>query len=250
MGGTAPLPSVECMTAEPTIVLVHGAFTDAASWAPVTRRLLDLNYVVRAPSLPGRGLADDAAYLREFAEQLETPVLLVGHSYGGAVITVAGDARTVVGLVYISGFALEEGESIGRLQGDFPDTELASNLVYSRVPSGGSEPGMDVSVAIDSFPEVLAAEVPLAVAEVMAVSQRPLAATVFGEPARVAAWRKLPSWGVVASADRAVSPDLTRFAYARAGVREVVEIDAPHLVMQARPDEVVAVLSRAATAVR
>lgn len=225
------------MTA-PTIVLVHGAFADAASFAPVTRILLDAGHAVRVPAVPNRSLLGDAEYLRSFVEQLDGPVLLAGHSYGGAVITVAGVADNVIGLVYVSGYALDEGESLGQLQGGFPDSELAANLVYSPYPIDGAEPGTDVSVKIDAFPEVFAAGVPTDTARVLAVGQRPLAAVAFSETAPVAAWKTKPSWGIVSSADHTINPDVERFGYKRAGVRNVIELDAPHLVMQTNPSEV------------
>ena len=237
------------MSSDPTIVLVHGAFADASSWAPVTRRLLDLGYPVLVPAVPNRGLDSDAAYVRSIIEQIDGPVLLVGHSYGGAVITVAGGAENVVGLVYVSAYALDVGESVGQLQAAFPDPELAANLVYARFPSGGTEPGMDVSVDIDAFPQVLAVGLPVDVAEVLAVSQRPLAAVAFGDVAISAAWRTRPAWGVVSSNDRSIHPDLQRFAYARAGARRVVEVNAPHLVMQTHPGEVVTLVAEAAESV-
>jgi pimeloyl-ACP methyl ester carboxylesterase len=234
------------MNSQPTIVLVHGAFADASCWNPVTRRLLDRNFAVQAPAVPNRGLSGDAAYLRSFIEGIEGPVLLAGHSYGGAVITIAGIAGNVTGLVYVAGYALDEGESLGQLQSRFPDSALASNLVYSSFPSGGSEPGMDVSVEIDAFPEVLARGLPRATTEVLAVTQRPLAASAFGEPASVAAWKTKPAWGIVASADRTINPEVERFGYTRAGFLDVIEIDAPHLVMQSHPDEVAAFIAQAA----
>lgn len=229
----------------PIIVLVHGAFADAASFAPVTRILLDQGYDVRVPAVPNRSLLGDAAYIRSFVEQLGEPALLAGHSYGGAVITVAGAADNVVGLVYISGYALDEGESLGQLQGGFPDSDLAANLVYTPFPIEGAEPGTDVSVKIDAFPEVFAAGVDRAEAEVLAAGQRPLAALAFSEAAPVAAWKTRPAWGIVSSADRTINPDVERFGYTRAGLRSVVEIDAPHLVMRSHPAEVAKVITDA-----
>ncbi|PPH06782.1 alpha/beta hydrolase [Rathayibacter sp. AY1C1] len=230
----------------PTIVLVHGAFADAASFAPVTRILLDAGHAVRVPAVPNRSLLGDAEYLRSFVEQLDGPVLLAGHSYGGAVITVAGAAENVVGLVYLAAYALEEGESLGQLQGAFPDSDLPANLVYTPFPIDGAEPGTDVSVAVSAFPEVFAAGIDPAEAAVLAVGQRPLAALAFGEAAPVAAWRTRPSWGVVAAADRTINPDVERFGYRRAGVRSVVELDAPHLVMRSHPEEVARFIADAA----
>ncbi|MFD8248894.1 alpha/beta fold hydrolase [Nocardia sp. NPDC059691] len=231
--------------ASPTIVLVHGAFADASSWSPVTARLLDQGYRVVVPPVFNRSLSADAAYIKSFVERIDGPVLLAGHSYGGAVITVAGVADNVVGLVYVSGYALEEGESLGQLQGGFPDSDLAANLVYAPYPSEGDEPGTEVSVAIDAFPDVFAAGLDPAKAAVLAVSQRPLSAFAFTEPASAAAWKTKPAWGIVSGADRTINPDVERFGYQRAGMRAVVEIDGPHLVMQTHPDEVVAVITDA-----
>lgn len=226
------------MSAQPTIVLVHGAFADAGSWAPVTLELLNRGYTVLVPPVFNRSLIGDAAYIRSFVEQIDGPVLLAGHSYGGAVITVAGVAENVVGLVYVSGYALDEGESLGELQGGFPDSPLAANLVYSPYPVEGGEPGTDVSVKIDAFEEIFAAGVPTDTARVLAVGQRPLAAVAFSETAPVAAWKTKPSWGIVSSADHTINPDVERFGYSRAGARKVIELDAPHLVMQTKPVEV------------
>jgi pimeloyl-ACP methyl ester carboxylesterase len=236
------------MSAAPTIVLVHGAFADAASWAPVTRELLDRGHTVLVPPVYNRSLAEDAASVRAFVEHIEGPVVLAGHSYGGAVITVAGAAENVVGLVYVAAYVLEVGESLGQLQGGFPDSDLASALVYTPYPVAGAEDGTDVSVAIDRFPAVFAGGVDPRTAEVLAVGQRPLSGAAFGEPASVAAWKTTPAWGIVASADHTINPDVERFGYQRAGLREVVEIDGPHLVMQTHPAEVADVVERAVAA--
>lgn len=233
------------MPGSPTIVLVHGAFADAASWAPVTKLLLDQGYEVHVPPVFNRSLSGDAAYIKSFVEQIDGPVLLAGHSYGGAILTVAGVAENVVGLVFVAAYALEEGESLGALQGGFPDSDLAANLVYAPYPVEGAEPGTDVSVAVDAFPAVFAGGLDLETAKVLAVSQRPLSAVAFGEPASVAAWKTKPSWGIVSSADRTINPDVERFGYQRAGVRRVIEIDGPHLVMQTHPTEVAAFITDA-----
>lgn len=232
----------------PTIVLVHGAFADAASWAPVTRELLDRGHTVVVPPVYNRSLAEDAASVRAVAEHIDGPVVLAGHSYGGAVITVAGVAENVVGLVYVAGYVLEEGESLGQLQGGFPDSDLAANLVYTPYPVAGAEDGTDVSVRVDAFPAVFAAGVDPRVAEVLAVSQRPLSGAAFGEPAAAAAWKTTPAWAIVSSADHTINPEVERFGYQRAGITDVTELDAPHLVMQTHPAEVADVIERAAVA--
>jgi len=225
--------------ANPTIVLIHGAFGDGSSWRPVFDRLVGDGHTVLAPPNPLRGLRYDASYTASVIDQLDGPVVLVGHSYGGAVITVAGAADNVIGLVYLSGYALEEGESLGQLQGGFPDSELAANLVYTPFPIPGAEDGTDVSVKIEAFPEVFAAGVDPAVSEVLAVAQRPLAALAFSETAPVAAWKTKPAFGIVSAADHTINPDVERFGYKRANFRRVVELDSPHLVMRAHPEEVV-----------
>jgi pimeloyl-ACP methyl ester carboxylesterase len=233
------------MRQSPTIVLVHGAFADSASWASVTRLLLEQGHEVAVPPVFNRSLSGDAAYIRSFVEQIDGPVLLAGHSYGGAVITVAGVADNVIGLVYVAGYALEEGESLGQLQDGFPDSALAAYLEYSPYPVEGGEPGTDVSVRVDAFPAVFAAGVPDRDAQVLAVSQRPLSAVAFSEPASAAAWRTKPGWGIVSSADHTINPDVERFGYQRAGLRKVVEVDSSHLVMLTHPEVVVDVITGA-----
>jgi pimeloyl-ACP methyl ester carboxylesterase len=143
---------------QPTVVLVHGAFADASTYAPVTRALLDAGITVLAPAVPNRGLLSDAREIRFVVERVGGPVLLVGHSYGGAVITVAGAAENVVGLVHLAGYALEEGESLGELQGGFPDSDLPTALVQTDVPASvAGEARVDVTVAPERFGPVIGA---------------------------------------------------------------------------------------------
>jgi pimeloyl-ACP methyl ester carboxylesterase len=233
----------------PTIVAVHGAFADGASFAPVTRLLLDAGHDVRVPANPNRGLVTDAAYIKRFVEQIDGPVLLVGHSYGGAVITVAGTADNVVGLVYVAGYALEEGETLGQLQGGFPDSDLATALVYTPFPLPDGSEGTDVSVAIEPFPRIFAEGVDPRTAEVLAHSQRPLAANAFTEAASAAAWKTKPSWGIVPTEDHTINPDVERFGYQRAGMTVTEVQGAPHLVMHQDPKAVVDVVEQALAAV-
>jgi pimeloyl-ACP methyl ester carboxylesterase len=229
----------------PTVVLVHGAFADASSFAAVIPELLQRGLPVVAPAVPNRSLLGDAAYIASVVRQIDGPVVLVGHSYGGAVITVAGAEENVKALVYLSGYALEAGESLGELQGRFPDSDLAAALVYTPFPVEGSEtPGTDVSVDIEKFPAIFAADVDPGLAAVLAVSQRPLAAQAFAEAAPVAAWKTKPSFGLVSSADHTINPDVERFGYERAGMT-TVEVDASHLVMLAQPERVVAFIEEA-----
>jgi pimeloyl-ACP methyl ester carboxylesterase len=220
-------------------------FADAASFAPVTRLLLDAGHDVLVPPNPNRGLLTDAAYIKRFAEQVDGPVLLVGHSYGGAVITVAGTAENVVGLVYVAGYALEAGETLGQLQGGFPDSDLATELVYAPYTLPDGSDGTDVSVKIESFPRVFAAGVDPKTAEVLAHGQRPLSANAFTEAAPAAAWKTKPSWGLVAVDDHTINPDVERFGYQRAGMT-VVEVEgAPHLVMHQNPKAVADLVEQA-----
>ncbi|SEO35036.1 alpha/beta fold hydrolase [Actinacidiphila rubida] len=229
----------------PTVVLVHGAFADASSYASVVPELLADGFPVVAPAVPNRSLTGDAAYVASVVRRIPGPVILVGHSYGGAVITVAGTEENVRGLVYLAGYALEEGESLGELQGRFSDSDLADALVYAPFPVEGQEDGTDVSVDVERFPEIFAADVDPVLARVLAVTQRPLAARAFGEAAPVAAWRSKPSWGLVASSDRTINPEVERFGYQRAGMT-TVEVDSSHLVMLAHPKSVVALIREAA----
>ena len=231
--------------AAPTVVLVHGAFADSASYGPVVRQLLDKGHQVRVPAVPNRSLLGDAAYIRSVVEHIDGPVLLVGHSYGGAIITVAGAADNVVGLVYLAGYALDEGETLNQLQGGFPESPLAKELVTTPYADGATS-GIDVSVNVDAFPHIFAEGIDPADAQVLAVSQRPLAAAAFDEAAPVAAWKTKPAWGIVSAADLTINPDVERFGYQRANFRSVVEVEgAPHLVMRSHPERVVALIEDA-----
>lgn len=233
----------------PTVVLVHGAFADASSFARVIPELLGDGLTVIAPAVPNRSLVGDAAYIASVASQIDGPVVLVGHSYGGAVITVAGMEDNVKALVYLSGYALDEGESLGELQGRFPDSALADGLVYTSYPIAGSdEPGTDVSVDPAKFPAIFAHDVDPELAEILAVSQRPLAGAAFAEPAPAAAWKTKPSWGSVSSADHTINPDVERFGYERAGMT-TIEVDSSHLVMLSHPTEVADLIREAVKAV-
>jgi len=227
---------------------VHGAFADASSFAAVVPLLLDDGIRVVVPAVPNRSLLGDSAYIASVVRTIGGPVLLVGHSYGGAVITVAGAEENVVGLVYLAGYALEEGESLAQLQGGFPDSDLASALVYTKFPVPGEEDGTDVSVDPEKFPAIFAHDVDPARTRVLAVSQRPLAALAFGEAAPVAAWKTKPAWGIVSSSDHTINPDVERFGYKRAGVR-AIEVDSSHLVMLAHPGAVADLIREALAAV-
>ncbi|MFF2425065.1 alpha/beta fold hydrolase [Streptomyces mirabilis] len=227
----------------PTALLVHGAFADAASWSGVIAELQNHGIPVVAPPNPLRSLASDAAYIASVAAQIDGPVVLVGHSYGGAVITVAGTAENVVGLVFVAAYVLEEGESLGELQGRFPDSPLGSSLKQATYPVEAGDPAVEVTIVPEAFPAVFAADVPADVTKVLAVAQRPLAAGAFTETATAAAWKTRPSWALVAAADQAINPEVERFGAKRAGAT-ILEVEgASHAVAVSRP-KVVAELIR------
>jgi len=231
--------------AQPTVVLVHGAFADASSFAAVVPELLAEGLPVVVPAVPNRSLSGDAAYVASVIRQIDGPVILVGHSYGGAVITVAGVEPNVRALVYLSAYCLEEGESLGELQGRFPDSPLAAALVYKPFPvEGSNEPGTDVYVDPARFPDIFAADVDPELARTLAVGQRPLAGVAFTEKATAAAWKTRPAWGSVAINDHTINPDVERFGYKRAGLT-AVEIDSSHLVMLSHPKEVIELIHAA-----
>ncbi|SNX56011.1 pimeloyl-ACP methyl ester carboxylesterase [Streptomyces sp. TLI_55] len=226
------------MSTTPTVVLVHGAFADAGSWSGVIEELQGHGIPVIAPPNPLRGLASDSAYIASLASQIDGPVVLVGHSYGGAVITVAGVTENVVGLVYVAAYVLEEGESLGELQGRFPLSPLVSNLKQGTYPIPGADPGVEVTIAEGAFPSVFAADVPADLTKVLAAAQRPLAASAFEETAPVAAWKTKPSWALVAGADEAINPEVERFGAKRAGAT-IVELEgASHAVAVSQPEQV------------
>src|SRR4051812_20897671 len=228
----------------PTIVLLHGAFGDASSWRPVFDRLdTDAQTVIAAPN-PLRGLAADAAYLSAIIDQLDGPIVLVGHSYGGSVITVAGASEKVAGLVYVAGFVPDEGESITDLQARYPSLAMGNFLQPRPLPDGGVE----LSVDPQRFHDILCADVPDDDARFMAHAQRPLLASAFEERAGAAAWRVKPSWAVFGTGDQPIAPQLHRFSYDRAG-STVTEVEgASHFLMLSKPDVVAGVIREAVKA--
>ncbi|SCF84895.1 alpha/beta fold hydrolase [Streptomyces sp. Ncost-T10-10d] len=224
--------------APPTVVLVHGAFADAAGWLGVIDELQRDGIAVLAVANPLRGLTCDAAYLASVVSQIDGPVVLVGHSYGGALITVAGTADNVVGLVYIAAYAPEEGESLSELQDRFPAPPLVGSLKQWTYPTDGGKTATEVSIAPEAFPSVFAADVSPSVVRLLAASQRPLAASAFTDAASAAAWRTKPCWALVADADQAINPDVERFGARRAGATTVELEGASHAVAVSRPSAV------------
>ncbi|MEU3956417.1 alpha/beta hydrolase [Streptomyces achromogenes] len=237
-------------SASPTVVLVHGAFADAASWLGVIDELQRAGVSVVAVANPLRGLAADAAYVASRIAQISGPVVLVGHSYAGAVITVAGTVGNVVGLVYVAAYAPAEGESLGALQDRFAPTALADHLQRWSYPVGGGETATELSVTPEAFGEIVAGDVSPAVARVLAATQRPLAASVFTEAPKTAAWRTRPSWVLVAGADRAINPEVVRFGAERAGATTIEVDGASHAVAVSRPATVADVIREAVGSAR
>jgi pimeloyl-ACP methyl ester carboxylesterase len=232
-------------------MLVHGAFADASSFAALIPELLHDGLPVVAPALANRGLTSDAAYVASKIHRIDGPVLLVGHAYGGAVITVAGVEPNVVGLVYLSGYALEEGETIGDLEARFPAPELSRAFVYSRYPVSPALKAphqTEISVEDTKFPALMAHDLDPGLARVLAVTQRPLAAAALAEPAPAAAWRTKPAWGVICPTDRAVPSSMIRFTYRRAGIT-TLSLDGSHFVMLSQPKAVANLIHDAAAAV-
>jgi pimeloyl-ACP methyl ester carboxylesterase len=228
----------------PTVVLVHGGFADASFWTPVVQALQARGLPVLAPPNPLRGLASDAAYISSFVRQIDGPVLLVGHSYGGAVVSVAGaDADNVVGLVYVAAFILDEGESFAEIFAGFPPTPLGEALRPGTYPLAGGETAVELTIAPELYQSAFAADLPTEQTEALAVMQRPFAA-IFDDRAQAAAWKKLPSWAVVATADNAIHPDAERHMARRAGA-ETIEVDASHSIALSQPDAVTELIATA-----
>ena len=196
-----------------------------------------------APPNPLRGLTGgDGEYLKGVIGEIDGPVLLVGHSYGGAVITAAGTADNVVGLVYISGFAPDEGENLTDLQSKFPPPGIIPHIVQHQLPDGASE----FTLSLDGFHESFCADVPADDAAFLAISQRPLAGVSLTEPAPTPAWRSRPAWAVLPTADRCIDPGVHHFSYERMGA-QITEVEgASHVVMISHPKKVAEVVMTAA----
>lgn len=229
-----------------TVVLVHGAFADASSWNGVVERLLARGVRVTAPANPLRGIASDSAYVASVFAQTPGPVLAVGHSYGGAVISnAATNAKNVVGLVYVAAFAPDEGETLGAVEGGSKDSVLNSALKPLTYPTGQGA-GTATEFAIDpaKFRDAFAADLPAEQAALMAATQRPVAEAAFGEPSGAPAWKKLPSWAVVASGDKAAGADVVRSMARRAGAT-ITEVEGSHVIMISQPQAVVDVIMAA-----
>jgi pimeloyl-ACP methyl ester carboxylesterase len=226
-----------------TVLLVHGAFADASSWADVCERLQAAGVQVIVPANPLRGISIDAAYIASVLGQIPGPVLAVGHSYGGAVISnAATGAANVVGLVFVAAFAPEEGERLIDAEGNSKDSVLSSALVPLQYPTGqGTETAVEFAINPASFHDAFASDLPTQQTALMAATQRPVAELAFSEPSGPPAWKTLPSWPVVATGDKAAGADVIRSMAERAG-SEITEADGSHVIMMSQPQMVTDVI--------
>lgn len=225
----------------PNVLLVHGAWADGSSWGGVIPLLRERGHNVVAVQLSLNSLADDVAHVRQvLADRLQGPTVLVGHSYGGAVISGAAAGQSnVVALVFASAFAPDEGETLLDLNGKYPAPPLGEHL----------QPDSRGKLWIDptKFNELFCQDVDATQAGVMAAAQGPLAGAIFGEKAGLAAWRTLPSWYLVSTEDRAIAPDLERFMAGRMGA-STIEVASSHASPVSHPREIAELIFEAAQA--
>ena len=232
---------------KPTVILEHGAFADASSWDGVLTDLRHDGYPVIAAANPLRGPASDATSLRSVIEHVKGPVILVGHSYGGSVISEAavGEAN-VKALVYVAAFLPAPGESALQLTGLFPGSTLPATLDPVPFTNPDGSTGTDLYIQQDKFPHQFAADVPADQAALMAETQRPIAQAALEEKATVAAWKTIPSWDVVTTQDLNIPPAAQEFMAKRAGSRSQVVRGASHMVFVSEPGTTVAFIKKAA----
>ncbi|WFR97930.1 alpha/beta fold hydrolase [Rhizobium tumorigenes] len=241
--------ATEAASTKPTIVLVHGAMADSSSWNGVIPLLSKDGYNVVAVADPLRSVAGDAALVASVIKSINGPVVLVGHSYGGVVITNAVNSNSnnnVTALVYVAAFAPEKGESAFALIGKFPGSELGAALAKPVTLSDG---GHDLSVDPAKFAGPFAADLPHDQVTLMAITQRPVTEAALKEASGPAAWRTIPSYFVYGAADKSIPPALHAFMAKRAQARDVVVVpDASHVVMLSHPQQVADVIVEAAQA--
>jgi pimeloyl-ACP methyl ester carboxylesterase len=234
----------------PTVVLVHGAFADSSSWNGVIELLQAKGVRVTAAANPLRGISIDSDYVAGVLDETPGPVVAVGHSYGGAVITNAAKrAKNVVGLVYVAAFAPEEGQKLADATADSKDSVLNTALVPLHYPSpNGGEPGVEFAIDPEKFHDAFAADLPPDQTAVMAATQRPVAELAFSEETGPPAWKDLPSWTVLATGDKAAGTDLIRSMAERAGAT-ITEVEGSHVIMISQPQAVADVILEAVAAV-
>jgi len=242
---TPPLSARPAAAGKPTVVLVHGAFAGSSSWNAVTAKLLAKGYPVVAVANPLRGVKSDAIYLTNVLESINGPVVLVGHSYGGNVISNVPTAKTnVKALVYVAGVAPDAGESAATLSGKFPGSTLGPTLAPPVALADGSK---DLYIQQDKYPAQFAADVPVAEARLMATTQRPITEAALNEPGGDPAWKAIPSWFLYGSLDKNIPPAVHAFMAKRAGAKKTVAVaGASHVVMISHPDALVKLVDEAA----
>jgi len=232
-------------TPRPTIVLVHGAFADASSWNGVIEKLSRDGYRTVAAANPLRGVKSDADYIGALINSLQTPVVLVGHSYGGSVISEAAVGHdNVKSLVYVAAFAPEEGESAATLSAKYPGSTLASTLAAPVSLAGG---GSDLYIDQKAFPKQFSDDVPAKAASLMAATQRPIAKAALEEVSSTAAWKTVPSYFIYGDGDKNIPAEAQKFMADRAKAKaSVVIAGASHVVMVSHPKAVAELIERAA----
>lgn len=232
---------------KPTVVLVHGAFADGSSWNGVIAKLEKDGYKVVAVANPLRSVKSDSAYVKRIVSGLDTPVVLVGHSYGGAVISEAATKDSKIkALVYVSAFAPDIGRSSLGLTGKFPGSTLPPTLDKPVELENGVK---DLYIQQAKFHNQFAADVPEKAALAMAASQRPVTDLALGEAATNAGWKDIPCWSIYGSADKNIPPETMKWMAGRANAKETVVVEgASHVVMVSHPDRVAKVIEDAATA--
>jgi pimeloyl-ACP methyl ester carboxylesterase len=234
---------------KPSIVLVHGAWAESGSWDGVIQRLQADGYTVYAPPNPLQGLAYDPAYLADFLHTISGPIILVGHSYGGAVISNAatGDAQ-VKALVYVDAFAPAKGQTLEQLLASHPGTcVVPANLNVAPFPGAPSGAG-DAYIKQSVFPSCMANGLPAKEAKVLAATQLPIATNALTQKSGVPAWKTIPSWAVVGTADHAIPPALQLAMAHRAHAHITKVAGAPHLSMVSNPGAVTNVILKAVRA--
>jgi pimeloyl-ACP methyl ester carboxylesterase len=229
----------------PTVVLVHGAFAESSSWNGVVAELLESGYPVVAAANPLRSVKSDAAYVAGLLASISGPIVLVGHSYGGCVITNAVDGKSnVVALVYVAAFAPEAGETAAGLSGQFPGSTLGPTLAPPVTLSDG---GVDLYIQLDKFHDQFAADVSAADAKLMAATQRPITGGALNEASEAPAWKNVPSWSVYGDLDKNIPAAAHAFMAERASMKDVVAVKgASHVVMTSNPQVVAEVIRNAA----
>jgi pimeloyl-ACP methyl ester carboxylesterase len=233
---------------QPTVVLVHGAWADATGFDGVIRTLHDQGYRAIGFANPLRGLQSDAGYLADLLRTIEGPIVLVGHSYGGAVITNAATGNDqVVGLVYVSGWALDEGESIGQLLETAEGSLVPPALREVPFTNPDGSEGVDLYLDQDAFPAAFAGDVDIDTTRVMAAALRPWSAAALGAASGPPAWKSIPSWYLLGTEDKAIPPATQRFMAERAG-STIEEVPASHASMVSQPGVVIKLIVAAAGA--